>query len=354
MIDDNFEFRSSEIARSSELLEYNILKRTVLRKSSPIVGVYYSMCILKGSVCQLRTMEHGSLIGSVKSVKNVLEGMYPRNVNVNVVCTVDDVKFLRQPHCREVFPSRFDDVKKIQDEAREIARYLQSDPHCPCDAGFLFVVIDRGGGILEVCENVFGDWSSTSLRDSIRSCFPDVIGKSGPSKSFCLSNLAQNSLGEDWEIGNCLPNFDTNLSWVTYDKSRLMREHGKIKIWRQHSFKARYLKNWKGASIEQCILSVTEMHESVNGMPSRTFKKRRSDHGKIGVDFGEFTCMIYIELMMFLLLELTSKIPSFSQHLHAITCHCKAYHAMPCHNMPLHAITCHNITSHALTYHRMR
>jgi hypothetical protein len=294
MIDDNFEFRSPEIIRSSEKFEHSILKRTVLRKASSIVGVYYSMCLLKQGVCQMRTMEHGSLNGSVKSVKCVLERIHSRSVNVDVVCTVDDVNFLRQPHSGEVFPCRHDDVEKIQHEVQAIAKNIHCDQLCQCDAGFVFVVIDRGGGKLVVCENVFGDWNCSSLRDSIRSCFADAIGKSGTSKSFCLSNLVHNSPLEDWEVGNCLPNFDTNLSWVTYDHSKLMRERGKINVWRQYSFKAMFFRSWKIASIDDCISSVTKLQDSVNIMSRRTFKKRRSDHGKVGGDFGEFMCYIYI------------------------------------------------------------
>jgi hypothetical protein len=286
MNDDNFEFRSPENIRSGDHLEFSILKRTVLRKSSSIVGVYYSMCLLKEGVCQMRTMDHGSLVGSVRSVKCVLERMYPRNVYVNVVCTADDVLFLRQPRSGEVFPCRHDDVEKIRHEVLATATKLQSDTHCHCDAGFVFVVIDCGGGKLDVCESFIGEWSSTSLRDSVRSCFPDAIGKSGPSKSYSLSNLVHHSLLEDWEVGNCLPNFDTNLSWVTYDYSRLMRVRGKINVWREYSFKSMFLRNWKVASIHDCISSVTNMEESANGMPSRSFKKRRSDHGKVGGDFG--------------------------------------------------------------------
>ena len=294
MIDDSFEFRSPEIIRSVDHLEYSILKRTVLRKSSSIVGVYYSMGLIKKGVCQLRTMEHGSLVGTVKSVKCVLERIHPRNVNVNVVCTVDDVNFLRLPHSNEVFPHRFDDVEKIRHEAQAIAMKIASDSNCQCDAGFILVVMDRGGRNLDVCDNFFGDWDSTTLRESMRSCLADAMVKSGTPKSFSVSNLLHHSQLEDWEVGNCLPNFDTNLSWVTYDIPRLMRVRGKVNVWREYSFKAMFLRNWKVASIQDCISSVTKMDECPNGMPCKTFKKRRSDHGKVGGDFGEYKPFLFL------------------------------------------------------------
>ncbi len=281
-----YEFRSDDLISLNDDFEKSLLKRTVLRKASPIVGLFYCFFIKKGEFCQMRTMEHGSLAGCVKSVRKVVEERESTSVVTNVICTSDDVNNLRRPECNEVFKGRHDDVKIVTSDFRSFGEKLSSESRC--DTGALFMVIDLGGKCLEVCQHATGKWHTSDLFGEFRKCFSDILESEVKGNGFKLSTILSNTDSlEGWEIGNCLPNFDTRLLSVDADSTAIrFRQVGKHRVWIAYSMKTMFLTDWQLMTIDECLASLST--SSGNELPSRsrTFKKRRTEHGKPVGEFG--------------------------------------------------------------------
>ena len=272
-----YEFRSANIVTVNENFEKCLLKRTVLRLESPIVGIFYSFFIKKGECCQMRTMEYGSLAGCVKSVRKVVEEKELTSIITNVICTSDDVRTLRRPECNQVFQRRHDDMKALTTSFRSFGDVMRSDSSC--DAGALFLVIDLGGKhSLEVCQNVTGEWHTSNLYEHIRACFSDVLESPVKENGFNLSHILSNTgTLEAWEIGNCLPNFDTSLQSVKDSSiSNRFQAYGKHQVWQVYSMKNNFLLDWHVMTIDECLSNVFAT-SSCNALPgcSTSFKKRR-------------------------------------------------------------------------------
>lgn len=272
-----YEFRSDNLITVNDDFEKSLLKRTVLRQESPIVGVFYSFFIKKGEFCQMRTMEYGSLTGCVKSVLKVVEEKEHTSVITNVICTSDDVKSLRRPECDQVFQRRHDDIKALTSNFRSFGDVLSCDSSC--HAGALFMVIDLGGKrSLEVCQHVAGKWHTSNLFDEIRTCFSDVLESEVKENGFNLSRIASNTDSlEAWEIGNCLPNFDTSLQSVKDSSiANRFQAYGKHQVWKVYSMKNNFLLDWHVMTIDECLANLLDT-SSGNEFPSRstTFKKLR-------------------------------------------------------------------------------
>ena len=277
MRSSTYEFRSANLVTVNEEFEKSLLKRTVLRQGSTIVGVFYSFFMKKGDICQMRTMESGSLAGCVKSVRKAVEEKEMTSVITNVICTSDDVRSLRRPECYQVFQRRHDDMKSLTSNFRSFCDVMSSDSSY--DAGAVFMVIDLGGkNSLEVCQHVTGKWHTTNLFEVIRTCLSDVLESEVKEHGFNLSHILSNTgCLEPWEIGNCLPNFDTSLQSVK-DSSILNRfqAYGKHQVWKVYSMKNNFLMDWHLMTIDECLcdLIATSTGDALPKL-SRSFKKRR-------------------------------------------------------------------------------
>ncbi len=212
------------------------------------------------------------------------------DVIVNVVTTINDITNLCHPDSVEVHEKRADDIHLIRKQTESLGKNLMLMDNI--EGSLLCVVIDRSNGPLINCQHLCGMWKNSDLKDIIHGCFSNIIHSDNDSKQLGLSVLSQGieSL-EDWEIGNCLPNYDTRLSWISSsERCRLTRELGKIQMMRRHSMKAMFLNDWRIASIQDCFTSMNA-HDTQDHLeqskPSRTFKKRRSEHGPVGGDFGK-------------------------------------------------------------------
>ena len=275
--------------RKCEKLEFNLLKRTVLREKSSVVGMYYSLSIRIGKYCYTRTMEHGSLVGTLSNVESMLREDLKLDVVVDVVCTADDVANLRHRECGQVYPSRHDDVTKIMMEAKAFGQELSSI--WKGSASILCVVLDQGLHSCVKHVHVEGEWHCADLVTSFDECIAAAIESDASKKANCIADAVGSSSLEDihFDVSNCLPNYDTKMSWVEpSDISKLSHVHGSIRVMRMHSMKAMYMLDWKIATVQQCLRSLSDASqcESRDGKRTKTFKKRRSEHGEIGGDFA--------------------------------------------------------------------
>ena len=292
MIRQCLDFRLHELVRSAETMEYRLLKHTILRSSSPVIGVYYGLGLRRRDVLYMRTLEFGSLCGSVKNVKAMISELEDVEVVIDIVCTADDVTNLRHPESSQSFKSRHDDVKKVHNFVTEFVHSLPSANDI-FDGLIFIVVVDQGKGHVKLSRHVSGEWRSSDLQSSMERCVVSCMSCEGSSKMLGVWGLSSEFHElEDWEIGNCIPNFDPWMKWLKFDVQCFHGKYGgRIRAMRIYGMKAMFLDNWKLASYEECMKSIggyypTRRMQSTS-LPSRTFTKRGSEHGPIGGDFGK-------------------------------------------------------------------
>lgn len=285
-------FRNHELVREAERMEFRLLKHTMLRASSPVIGVYYCLGLRRQDTLYMRTLEYGSLCGSVKNVKAMMSEDEKVDVVIDVVCTADDVTNLRHPESRLCFKSRHDDVKKVHNLATEFVRSLPSTLDI-FDGTVFFVVVDQGRGDVKLSRHVSGQWRSSDLLFSIERCVVSCISSEGTSKMLGTWGLSSEFHRlDDWVIGNCIPNFDPWMKWLKFDVKSFHGQYGgRNRAMRLYGMKAMFLDNWHLVSYEECMKSIGRYHSTATTMPtsipSSTVEECISEDSAIGGDFGK-------------------------------------------------------------------
>lgn len=281
------ELRSAKVIAMTNTFERSLLKRSVLRKTSPIVGLFYCFFLKRGGVCQMRTMEHGSLSGSVSMAKMLIEDNESACVIPNVICTIDDVRSLRRPECNQVFECRHDDIEKLSNHFHEFGKGLSCQP--AGDASLLFMAVDLADKSVKVLQHCNGDWMSATLQQDLQLCTNRVLEGQVKTVGFQLTSiLSKTEHLDDWVIGNCLPNYNTKLLNLSSETvAVLIRQSGKCNVWSAFGMKRMFLSDFRHASLQSCLDSLN--YEKCDHVASRSksFKKRRSDHASAEGNIGE-------------------------------------------------------------------
>ncbi len=259
--------------------EYAVIKRTVLRNRNEFEGVSFLLCVGTDHFGYLRMFETGSMNGCAAPISGFFETEISTIV-VEISLTDDDITNLKSSG--ECGQRRSDDMAKIRKNCRTLEQALTAVKGV---RSVIHMTLDVGKHKLQKYSFINGSWRHENVLQTLDDMVLRVLHSEVKPKPFALSRL--NVIECDmapWEIGNCLPNFDCRLKWMSdRERNKLYHRVGRIRCARNLSMKSSFLSEWNPVSLEDSFKSVILECESTAcvELPRRVqpFKKRKSNHG---------------------------------------------------------------------------